>query len=259
MGDMSDLVRRGIARTGRRVGRYPYVRVREGVGQGLLISLRNASANYALGTNEPPVQRTLEVHLRPRDVFYDIGSNIGFFSLVAARLVGSLGRVYAFEAVPANAKRIGANAARNRFANVDVLPVAVGRQAGGTVELLLSSHPGGASLAHDEPPRDVIGTLEVPAVTIDELVGAAQIRPPSMVKIDVEGTELAVLEGMAATIATHSPVLLVELDGPDPDRVAAKLEALTDTLAKHGYAPTLLDPSYQHSGWHVVHAVAMRG
>src|SRR3546814_1322792 len=61
--------------------------IQSGVGRGLRINLRNAPRSYIQGTNELPVQQCLERLLKPGDVFLDIGGNIGFFALIAARLV----------------------------------------------------------------------------------------------------------------------------------------------------------------------------
>lgn len=252
---MVEAARRLAAQVGRRLGMYPYLQVRAGVGRGLRISLAQASGNYVTGTNELPVQQALAEHLGQGDVFYDIGSNIGFFSLLAARLVGPDGKVFAFEPVPANARRIRANADRNRFSHVDVLEVAVGREAAGTASLTLSRHPGGASL-FDEAPPDATGTMEVATTTIDELIRTGRINPPSLVKVDVEGTELDVLAGMRATIAAHSPVLIVELDGPTSEAVETKLDELRSVLAAWDYTDTVLDPSYREVDWHVVHVLA---
>ncbi|MGH9156360.1 MAG: FkbM family methyltransferase [Acidimicrobiales bacterium] len=256
---MSELFRRLAARAGGRFGWYPYLRVRSGPGRDLRVSLQRASANYALGTNELPVQQAVQDHLRPGDVFYDIGSNIGFFALIAARAVGADGRVVAFEPVPANAKRIRANAARNGFGQIRVVEVAVGREAGGGAgaTLTLSRHPGGASLFGEAPP-DATGTIEVATASVDELVAAGRTDPPTLVKVDVEGTELDVLGGMRSTLASHSPLLIVELDGPSSDEVMAKLDELRSFLDSVEYSAMVLDPSYSDVDWHVVHVLSRR-
>lgn len=256
-GEVIEALRRVSARAGRRFGWYPYLRVRDGVGRGLHISLAHASANYVIGTNELPVQRAVAAHLGPGDVFYDIGSNVGFFSLLAARQVGPGGTVFSFEPVPANAQRIRANADRNGFRQVRVIEVAVGRETAGSSTLTLSRHPGGASL-FDEAPPDATGTIEVATTTIDELMRTGRIDPPSLVKVDVEGTELDVLAGMGDTVAAHSPALIIELDGPTAEQVTPKLDELRSLLAGWDYTDTVLEPSYQGADWHVVHVLARR-
>jgi protein-L-isoaspartate O-methyltransferase len=75
---------------------------------------------YLDGVGEPEVQAALQKYLHPGMVFYDIGANIGFFSLLAARLVGKEGRVAAFEADPEIARRLREHAARNEFGWITV-------------------------------------------------------------------------------------------------------------------------------------------
>ena len=92
--------------------------VLSGVASGLKFNSGPASAAYALGRNERPVQEALATYLQPGDVFYDVGANVGFFTIVGAKLVGTAGRVYAFEPVAANAGQVHHNAAINGFEHV---------------------------------------------------------------------------------------------------------------------------------------------
>lgn len=254
---MPDLLQRLVARLGARAGWYPFLQVRSGPGRGLWISLRNASADYVAGTNELPVQEAVATHLRPGGVFYDIGSNIGFFALLAGREVGPAGHAYAFEPVPANVERIRANATRNRLANVTALQVAAS-DGPGSATLLLSRHPGGAALAAAAPaPADLTGEIEVQTVSIDQLVAADAIQPPTVVKVDVEGNEAPVLRGMAATIRTSRPVLVIELDDAAPERLRAKANHIAALLDELEYDMRPLPPSYEGTAWHVMHALAL--
>lgn len=232
---------------------YPVLTVGAGVGRGLRMSLRNASADYSVGTNELPVQEAIRDHLSPGAVFFDVGANVGFFSLLAARLVGPTGAVHAFEPVPANAACIRANVAANRFGNVTVWPMAVGR-APGTATMRLARHPGGATLAGDL--QDPAGTLTVEVVTLDGLVGRGALPAPTLVKVDVEGAEADVLAGMTAVLDEHRPVVLVEADAASADGVAAKTAELVGQLEGHGYATAPLGVSYAETAWQVRHVLA---
>src|SRR5271170_3898838 len=83
------------------------IRVRKGTGAGLRLSLDpRYEAQYAAGFHETVLLACLAAHLKPGDVLYDVGAHIGYISLVAARLVGPSGKVFAFEADPENAIRI---------------------------------------------------------------------------------------------------------------------------------------------------------
>ena len=217
--------------------------------------MQRGSADYRRGTNELPVQRALVQHLQPGDVFYDVGSNIGFFALLAARLVGPAGSVHAFEAVPSLAADVRANAWLNRLRNVTVHPVAIGDHDG-PVELLETRHPGGATIAVEDPPEDVTATITVECRALDTLLERRELPPPALVKVDVEGAEERAILGMRQLLLTHQPKLLYELDGPDPQALAAKERRTRDLLAAVGYGQVPLEPSYDPATWCVSHFLA---
>lgn len=229
--------------------------VHAGPAMGLRIGRAEASADYQLGTNELPVQIAIADTLAAGDVFFDVGANVGFFSLLAGRIVGPSGAVSAFEPVPANVARIRANARRNGLANIDVLEVALS-DAGGTTTLLLAAHPGGAAVASAGAPPDAIGSIEVTTATVDDLVDAGRVRPPTLVKIDVEGAECEVIEGMKRTLRTHRPVVICEIDGEEPVALAAKRSRILGLLRAAGYMIEDLSPSYPGSTWLVEHILA---
>lgn len=241
---------------GRRPGARPAeVTVKGGVGHGLVMGTAHSSADYADGTNELPVQKAVRDALSPGDVFYDVGANVAFFGLIAARIVGDDGAVYAFEPIPHIAAEARANAERNGLANLRVLELAASDRPG-TASLVVTEHPGGATLSATEAGDDATGTITVRTVRLDDLVAAGEIRPPDTVKIDVEGVEREVLEGLRRTIVDHRPAIVCELDAPTRERVDDKVDAVTAFLGEMGYGVRLLPPSYEGSGWHVLHLVA---
>jgi FkbM family methyltransferase len=208
-----------------------------------------------LGTNELPVQEAVSRSLREGDVFFDIGSNVGFFALIAARRVGPRGASYAFEPVPANVEQIVGNAARNALDNVTVIAGAVSDSAG-TATLYLDRHPGGATLSAADLPGGDGGQIEVEVVTIDGLVADRRCRPPDVVKIDVEGAEAAVLRGMERTLAEHRPVVICEVDSATRAGVEAKAAEITAMLEERRYLVERLPDSYGDAAWEVVHLLA---
>ncbi|PZF79909.1 FkbM family methyltransferase [Jiangella anatolica] len=236
-------------------GRRAYT-VRNGPAAGLRLYPAGASAEYAGGGNELPVQSAIDELLSPGDVFYDVGANVGFFALLAARKVGPDGAAYAFEAVAELAEAIGRNAALNDLGNVTVIASAVS-DTDGSAELLLTTHPGGATLAGGQTPPDLRGRRRVDTVRLDTLVAQGRIRPPRVVKIDVEGAEPAVLAGMTQLLAAHRPALVCEFDGPDDAAVEAATDRFEAALSGLAYDVRTLDPSYEGSGWQVRHVVAV--
>jgi FkbM family methyltransferase len=247
---VGSLVRRFIS------GRRPDVEtISSGIGAGLRIGRQYASADYRLGTNELPVQDALHELLHPGGVFFDVGSNVGFFALLGAREVGPQGSVHAFEPVPRIAEAIRRNAALNGFENVHVHEVAVSDREG-TAELLLAQHPGGATLSPADAPEDIVGRTTVPVVALDQLVASGTVPVPDVVKIDVEGVEMEVLDGMAELLRTRRPALLCELDSAQPAVLTAKVATWRDRMRDVSYEVHDLAPSYEGSGWHVYHATA---
>ena len=103
-----------------------WVKVQHGPARGIWLRLNpRTGRDYYLGDVEPEVQSVLQKYLRPGMVFYDIGANIGFFSLLAARVMGSQGRIVAFEADPEIAARLREHVARNQGALISVEEKAV--------------------------------------------------------------------------------------------------------------------------------------
>lgn len=231
------------------------VRILKGAGAGLRFNAGASNPAYALGTNEAPVQSVLTEHLKPGDVFYDIGANVGFFSIIAARLVGDEGAVYAFEPLPDNVARLRENVALNAFAQIRIFDVAVSDH-GGQGELLVAAFSGGSALATADAPPDQIGTLPVTIVAIDDVLTAERLCPPTLAKIDVEGAELDVLHGMRLTIERYRPLIICELDGPTLHEIDAKRYAVAAFLAALGYDLTELPTSYADGAWHVIHLLA---
>jgi FkbM family methyltransferase len=226
-----------------------------GEAAGLTLVARGADPDFLRGTYEVPIQRAIAGALAPGDCFYDIGANIGFFSLVAARRVGADGQVYAFEPVPDNAAAIAESARLNGLATITVFAEAVGASPG-REELTLTQHIGGAALASIPPPPDCMGRIEVDVIRLDDAIAARGLRPPSLVKIDVEGAEAAVLTGMADTLRRHRPALVYEVDDATRAGLDRKAQVLAEIVTSAGYELQPLPEAYAITDWHVAHVMA---
>jgi FkbM family methyltransferase len=167
--------------------------------------------SIAFGNLESEVQEAMIRHLGQGGVFYDIGANLGFFALLGAHLAGlEEGHVYAFEAAPQNAAAIARNVELNALPNVTVIAKAVSSHSG-RGRLQVVDDQSWSKLEEYGPHPFTEEVIEVELVAIDDLLAAGEVRPPTVVKIDVEGAELAVLEGMRRTIAEHRPAIICEL------------------------------------------------
>jgi FkbM family methyltransferase len=160
------------------------------------------------------------------------------------------------EAVSELAAAVRANAALNGFDHVEVVEAAASDTAG-EVELMLAEHPGGATISADDTPPDLIGRRTVTCVTLDELFADRAFPAPTMVKVDVEGAEFPVLDGMAGLLATHRPTILCELDSSDASVLETKVRTFHSRMTDLGYEVRDLSPSYEGADWHVYHGLAL--
>ncbi|HJQ60555.1 MAG TPA: FkbM family methyltransferase [Vineibacter sp.] len=163
--------------------------------------------------------------LRPGDVFYDIGANAGVFSVECARKFGDTLDVQAFEPQPTLAARIRDSAVINGLSRVAVHEVLLSDQVGeGT--LYVTRQAVHASLVARES-RSTAIRREM--TTLDGFIGDRGLAPPSLIKIDVEGAELQVFRGAAATIANSKPTIVFEAD-QNMERFGYNHAALVDSL-----------------------------
>lgn len=187
--------------------------------------------DYWLGTYEPELQAALKALVRPGMVAYDVGANIGYISLQLALRVGDAGRVFAFEALPANVERLKRNLELNHLSNrVEALPNAVLDSE--RVVRFLVAPSGGMGKAEGSAGRqdvDYHSAVEVDGVSLDGMVYGRGYPAPALVKMDIEGGEALALPGMRRLLAEARPVMLMELHGPESARAA------WDILSEEGY------------------------
>jgi FkbM family methyltransferase len=183
--------------------------------RGKLWTVGSATHGCWLGSYEFAKQRMFSETLRPGDVVFDIGANVGFYSLLAAVRIGTTGRVYAFEPLPRNLGFLRRNLDLNRIGNVEILDAAVAAQSG----VAAFDVGGGPCLGR----VDAAGTLAVRAVSIDALVSSGELPPPSVIKMDIEGGELAALEGARATLERHRPMVFLATHGDAVHRASCAL------------------------------------
>jgi FkbM family methyltransferase len=157
-----------------------------------------------IGFYEYEKQRWISREVRPNSVFWDIGANVGFYSLLASKLVGS-GKVFAFEPALRNLSYLRKHLALNRVTNVEVLAIAVSNRNGiSSFEIEETGFMGHLSGE---------GSITVPTATLDSLVDEGKVCPPDCVKMDIEGAELLALHGGSRTFQRFRPVLFLATHG----------------------------------------------
>jgi FkbM family methyltransferase len=161
---------------------------------------------------ENPEYRVMRELLSPGDTFIDVGANFGTFSLLASRLVGESGRVIAIEPQPRLVELIRRSAIINRFGNLQVVNAACG-SAPGTVTLLIPvADSGRAGIFPQFSGNHEHESLSVPVVQLDQIVSSGDTHANVVIKVDVEGSEVAVLDGAQRLIHDALPAILVEIN-----------------------------------------------
>jgi FkbM family methyltransferase len=217
--------------------------VPSGAAAGLRFRIGPVGTVWASGRMEPSVQRTLRAIIEPGDVFFDVGANVGFFTILGARLVGESGSVVAFEPEPENLAALRDNVNLNAFSNVVVVESAVSSSSG-TAQLHVL-HRATARLlpAGDEVERK---GSRVVTTSIDDFLAEHPELEPDVVKIDVEGHEAEVIRGMRETLARLRPTVLCELHRTNLEVAAAFDEAGYRTTVLDAPGPVELSPWWAH-------------
>lgn len=170
--------------------------------------------------------------LRPGDVVYELGANVGTETISLAKLAS---RVVAVEALGDNAVRLRSHLEEARVANVILVERAVCNCAG---RVNLAPGPGdnrGMAFVQPALPDQALGTSgDVETVGLDQLLD--KWGPPRFVCIDIEGAEYSALESGGRLLSEIKPVLLVEIDSSNLKRMGATPDAVLELLERHGYA-----------------------
>jgi FkbM family methyltransferase len=195
-----------------------WVQVQSGPAQGLWLHLNpRTGTTYFEGGGEPEVQEALQQNLRAGMTFYDIGANIGLFSLLAARLVGKEGRVVAFEADPEIAARLREHVARNECGWITVEEKAVWSEPRtvffARTDPTTSPDRGLGHVVSESAPD----TIQVSAESLDDY---AWTQPaPDFLKCDVEGAEVDVFRGAERLLKEKRPGIICEMHSEENHRI----------------------------------------
>src|SRR5258705_2158544 len=179
--------------------------------------------------------------LRKGDSVLDCGANVGELALIASKLVGPRGRVLVFEPLDRLADQLEANIFANELGNVEVLRLGVGASEGtapiyGAPSRYLDGtrHEGLGSLFSSSDRSEIAAAISL--TSIDKIVGDLQVARIDLIKLDIEGGELAALKGAERTLRNLKPSLIVEL-GRETCRAAGYApEEVFDFLVSLGYS-----------------------
>ena len=215
-------------------------------------NLWELTRSMSLFTKEPGTCEWIRNEVAQGEVFYDIGANIGIYSILAAFRVGNNGKVYAFEPHSVNFSRLATNIVANglhqiivpcNFALNDVdgyFPFNYSSLEGASADSQLGTVQG----AHENEYRPEVSELKS-AASVDGLIEAGTVRPPHHVKLDVDGNELLILRGMERLLKGDSrpKSVQIEINKRDKERIVPFME-------KHGYE--LAHKHYTASGMKLI-------
>ncbi len=211
----------------------------------LVVSARVGGLKYLFKRADawdPPLLRAVRLLVEPGDIVWDIGANVGLFSLASAWRSGALGRVYALEAdadaqtllyrsialsAPDNAPLTLLGVAASDHVGWETFAISARARAANSIAGFGSSSSGG-----------VAQNRTVPALTLDSLL--EHYPGPAVLKIDVEGAELKVLQGSTAVLARCRPRLYCEV-------AEANREAIGDILQQHAYCFRDIETCFSHA------------
>jgi FkbM family methyltransferase len=202
------------------------------------------TAPMYFGSYALPLVETMKRYLRPGDVFFDVGANIGYLSAIAAGLVGPAGQVHCFEPVPEYFERVEKLAALNPGYAFRANFCAAGEQPG-KCKIYVTREPGQSTLvpAYKTDP-EIISTLEVPVIRLDKYVEERGIERVALIKIDAEGFELPILRGLQGFFERRAqrPAILCEIAPGAYPLMGRKVSELASYMAGYGYrAHDLID------------------
>jgi FkbM family methyltransferase len=182
-----------------------------------------------LGSYEREKHERFASSISPGHVVYDVGANVGFYTLLACRATGPHGRVFAFEPLPRNLGYLRKHLSLNRMTNATVVAAAVSDRSGET-PFTEGDNPSTGRTSREGP-------LLVPAIALDAFVYGQENPPPQVIKMDIEGGELAALKGAERTLREARPLIFLATHGPNVHR------ACVDLLLESNYRIESLDTS----------------
>jgi FkbM family methyltransferase len=182
---------------------------------------------YWLGSYEMAKCALFARHVPRGGAVFDLGANVGYYTILSALRAGPGGRVYAFEPLPRNLAFLKRHLALNRIENAVVIGAAVSDRSG-TARFAEDSSVSKGRIGPD-------GSIEVTAVALDDWIGDGRLPRPDLLKIDVEGAEFQALQGARTLLASSHPTIFLSTHSGQAHRDCLAL------LESIGYRVTPVD------------------
>ena len=172
---------------------------------------------------------------RGKHCVLDVGAHIGLVALPMSRVVGDRGRVYAFEPAAANLAALRAHMGLNKIDNVTVIEALVGATERKSMQFFEQPRAAGQNAVVIKKNPELYGETQRQQVTLD---GYCQTHglAPEVIKIDVEGGEMGVLEGARGVLSAHRPLVVLSVHPTELGLLGCAPEELPSLIAELGYA-----------------------
>ncbi|HXA16776.1 MAG TPA: FkbM family methyltransferase [Thermoanaerobaculia bacterium] len=215
--------------------RNAVVRIRSGTLRGWRWIAGSSTNGCWLGTYERNTQRLFREQVHPGAVVFDIGANVGFFTLLASKLVGPAGHVHAFEPLPRNLYYLEQHVRLNEASNITVQSLAI-TSTTGTARFGDGENTSQGRLSN-------AGEIQVLTASLDDLIANGRIPRPDFIKMDIEGAEGEALRGAARLLAGSPLIVVLSTHGYDQHELCwtilknagFKLDLLRDGTADGDY------------------------
>jgi len=188
----------------------------------------------AQGEFEPIQTKDFIGSIKSDDTVFDIGANIGYYTVIAAKIVGPKGKVFAFEPDEENAEELTRNIRLNKLTNVVVITSALSDKVGYAYFARDSSNPGESRISRAKT------DTKVRTITLDEFMKVWKIRNLKIIKMDVEGAEVKVVSGAKSLKNRKGIKLFTEVNTEALEEMKTSPEKYMNALTDLGFTPKLI-------------------
>jgi FkbM family methyltransferase len=198
---------------------------------------------YYFGVWEPDISAWIRRTLRSGDGFVDIGANIGYYSLLASKLVGTQGVVVAIEPSPPIHSALTRHIKLNRRANIRTIQAAATE-----IRCNVKLFPGSPeNIGKTTTVAQDGDSIEVPGLPMSEVLDENEIRRARIIKIDVEGAELHVLRGLVPLFSgmREDLEIVMEISSNAADDSVKSGEEIFSIMRNHGFTARRFDNDYR--------------
>jgi FkbM family methyltransferase len=200
---------------------------------------------FFFGYYERHIVKLMKRLLKPGDVAFDIGANIGCHTLIMSSLVGKDGEIFAFEPHPTVFEKLRDNLDLNRADNVVPLRYAIAAESGDAILYSFDeafANQGMSSLSPLNEPRAVL-RFSVVCKTVDEMAESRHLDRLDFIKIDTEGHETSVILGAQESLARFKPPIILEYNRKAWERAGKGFEDMLILFSEIGYELMLIKRS----------------